>query len=241
MDVLADKGYHTGEELKRCKEENITTYVSPKAPSTKDIGLYPITDFTYNNETDSYTCPAGETLTTNNVWYSHSARGNTAAYKFRRYTTPACKQCALRQKCTKGERNGRCIDRSEYAETIGENKERINNNPGYYKKRQQVTEHQFGTLKRQRGFTFTLMKGKEKVLGEVGLEFIAYNLSRCVSILGWDEFVKALTDKALATILIKTRQFLSHFALLKPEKKILSFTKFENLLSGMALYSICMR
>jgi len=32
-----------------------------------------------------------------------------------------------------------------------------------------------GKLKRQRGFTFTLMKGKEKVFGEVGLEFIGYN------------------------------------------------------------------
>lgn len=236
MDVLADKGYHTGEELKKCKEENITCYVSPKAPSTKDIGLYPITDFSYNNETDSYACPAGETLTTNNVWYSHSARGNTSAYKFRRFTTPACKQCASLQKCTKGERNGRCIDRSEYAEIIEENKERINNNPGYYKKRQQVTEHQFGTLKRQRGFTFTLMKGKEKVLGEVGLEFIAYNLSRCVSILGWGDFIKTLTNRALALMLIEIKLFLSHFKPSKPGNKFLSFTKTENLTPYMALY-----
>lgn len=220
MDVLANKGYHTGEELKRCKDENIIIYVSPKAPSTKDIGLYPITDFTYIKETDSYTCPACETLTTNNVWYSRSARGNTASYKFRRYTTPACKQCALRQECTKGERNGRCIDRSEYAEIIEENKGRINNNPEYYKKRQQVTEHQFGTLKRQRGFTFTLMKGKEKVLGEVGLEFIAYNLSRCVSILGLGDFIKILTNRALALILIEIKLFLSHFKPSKPGNKI---------------------
>lgn len=234
MDVLADKGYHTGEELKKCKEENIICYVSPKAPSTKDIGLYPITGFSYSKETDSYTCPAGETLTTNNFWYSHSARGNTSAYRFRRFTTPACKQCKLRQECTKGEYNGRCIDRSEYAEVIDENKERINNNPEYYKKRQQVTEHQFGTLKRQRGFTFTLMKGKEKVLGEVGLEFIAYNLSRSVTILGWGKFIKALTDKALTLILIKIRLILSHFKPSKPKNNFLYFIKTENLSPNIA-------
>jgi len=67
------------------------------------------------------------------------------------------------------------IDRSEFAESIEKNNERVIANPNDYRQRQQLAEHPFGTLKRQRGFTFTLMKGKEKVLGEVGLEFIGYN------------------------------------------------------------------
>ena len=54
MNVLADKGYHTGEELTRCEKENITTYVSPKAPATRDTGLYPVTMFKYNNEREVY-------------------------------------------------------------------------------------------------------------------------------------------------------------------------------------------
>ena len=41
-----------------------------------------------------------------------------------------------------------------------------------------LAEHPFGTLKRQHGFIFTLMKWKEKVSGEVGLEFISYNSIR---------------------------------------------------------------
>jgi hypothetical protein len=36
------------------------------------------------------------------------------------------------------------------------------------------------------------MKGKTKVLGEFGLEFIGYNLTRCASILGLKELCKAL-------------------------------------------------
>ena len=67
--------------------------------------------------------------------------------------------------------------------------ERVEQNPDYYRQRQQIIEHVFGTLKRQRGFTHSLVKGKEQVLGEVGLMFIGYNLSRCASILG----IKALT------------------------------------------------
>jgi len=192
MDVLADKGYHTGGELLACEKENITTYVSPKAPSTKDSGLYPVTSFVYNREEDTYTCPAGEILTTNNIWYSHSNPGNKPPLRFRRYTTTACKTCENRHKCTKQKINGRAIDRSEYAESVEQNNARVIANPNYYRQRQQLAEHPFGTLKRQRGFTFTLMRGKEKVLGEVGLEFIGYNLTRCASILGFVELCNAL-------------------------------------------------
>jgi transposase len=209
MDVLADKGYHTGGELMECEKESITTYVSPKAPSTKDTGLYPVTSFVYNRADDTYTCPEGETLTTNNVWYNHNNPGNKPPLRFRRYTTTACKTCANRGKCTKQKINGRAIDRSEYAESMEKNNERVIANPNYYRQRQQLAEHPFGTLKRQRGFTFTLMRGKEKVLGEVGLEFIGYNLTRCVSILGFIELCKALKKCAFVVEGIISVPFLS--------------------------------
>jgi transposase len=194
MDLLADKGYHTGEELRRCEEENITTYVSPKAPSTRDTGLYPISIFKYNKEADTYTCPEGIELTTNNVWYQHSGDGKNAPYSFRRFITSECKGCTNREKCTNSKHNGRAIDRSEYADAIEQNNYRVVKNPEYYRQRQQLAEHPFGTLKRQRGFTFTLIKGKEKVLGEVGLEFICYNLTRCTTILGVAIIIKALKE-----------------------------------------------
>jgi len=213
INVLADKGYHTGEELKKCETENITTYVSPKAPSTPVTGLFPVTAFIYNAENDTYTCPAGEILATNHVWYKHSGKRKTEAYRFLRYTTHACKTCASRGQCTAGEKNGRAIDRSEYAAAIEANRERVIANPDYYRQRQQVTEHPFGTLKRQRGFTFTLMKGKEKVLGEVGLEFIGYNLKRCASILGLEGLCKALKKCCLPVFYLLFRTI---FSLFKP-------------------------
>ena len=52
-------------------------------------------------------------------------------------------------------------------------------------------EHQFGSLKRQRGFTYTMVRGKEKVLGEVSMAFISYNLGRAMSIMG----VEGLIDR----------------------------------------------
>lgn len=211
MDVLADKGYHTGIEISKCETENIKTYVSPKAPATKDTGLYPVTLFVYNNHNNTYTCPAGETLKTKNIWHRHSGQGKNAPYRFRRYTTNGCKTCPLRSKCTNGKQNGRAIDRSEYADAVEQNNQRVIANPNYYRQRQQLAEHPFGTLKRQRGFTFALVKSKEKVLGEVGLEFIGYNLTRCANLMGMEKLIKALIKCCLLVSSMKIRAILSHF------------------------------
>ena len=196
LNILADKGYHTGEELQKCRENGITTFVSAKAPSTMDIGLYPITDFKYDKKNDIYICPQGNTMHTNGTWHKHTDKDSSSrgAYTFRRFTTHACKTCGCRHLCTKGKNNGRYIDRSEYADVIEENNLRVIENPGYYRQRQQITEHMFGTLKRQRGFTHTNVRGKDKVLGEVGLMFIGYNLTRCVSVLGFDKLLKLLRE-----------------------------------------------
>jgi transposase len=217
MKVLADKGYHTGSELAQCSEDGITTYVSPKAPSTKDVGLYPITSFVYDKENDLYICPQGHSMHTNGTWHEHSdsRRNGKGAYRFQRYTIPACKVCTARSLCTKSKTNGRYIDRSEYAEVIEANARRVKNDTDYYRQRQQITEHPFGTLKRQRGFTYALVRKKENVLSEVALMFIGYNLGRCISIMGIEKLIKTLKECCL---LISTRQIWLILSLFNPIK-----------------------
>jgi len=211
ISALADKGYHTGEQLQQCVENKITTFVSPKEPSTKDIGLYPISMFSYNKEQDNYTCPKGSILKTKGTWYTHSdsRRGDTGSYRFKRYTTSDCRFCANRYKCTQSKRNGRVIDRHEYADAIEANAKRVNENAGYYRQRQEITEHPFGTIKRQRGYTHTNLRGKEKVLGEIGLLFIGYNLTRCMTMLGVPQLIKALRECCLLILRLINRLILS--------------------------------
>jgi hypothetical protein len=211
MDALADKGYHTGVQLEQCKDNNIKTFVSPKAPSTKNVGLYLVTDFVYHREEDKYICPQGHQMHTNGNWNHHSdgRKDGKGVFRFKRYHTPACKTCTSRHLCTRNKTKKRYIDRSEYAGTIDENAKRIEQNPDYYKLRKQITEHPFGTLKRQRGFTHTLVKGKEKVLGEVGLAFIGYNLSRCISILGAKKLIELLRGYITPLLIQENRHILS--------------------------------
>lgn len=172
------------------KRTDIITYVSPRESSTNNEELYPVENFGYNKNTDTYTCPAGYTLTTTGKWYRHSdSRKGRFSYRSKRYTASKCRECIERQHCTGGKHNGMAIDRSEYAEALKANTERVEQNPQYYRQRQQIIEHIFGTLKR--------VKGKENVLGEVGLMFIGYNLSRCVTILGAKNLIKLLRDRFL--------------------------------------------
>lgn len=203
MDVLADKGYHTGEKIRQCEQNGITTYVSPKEPASNDPDIFPITSFVYDTEKDCYTCPAGETLTTNGTWLTHSSKGYKSAYKFQRYNTRKCKTCELQPQCTKSKTNGRNIDRSEFAADVEQNNKRVKENPAYYKQRQQLAEHPWGTLKRQRGFDYVLTRGKKNVLGEVSLVFIGYNLSRFMQITEGINAFKELIKAVIAHICSK--------------------------------------
>ena len=148
-------------------------------------------DFKYDKIKDNYTCPDGKILTTN------GSVNNKAGHRVKHYKNrQACKSCPLRERCTKN-KNGRFIERSIYQEALEDNKKRVKENPEYYRLRQQITEHQFGTLKRQWGFTYVLMKGKQNVLSEVNLIMICYNLRRLMSILDPIELKNRLKELGL--------------------------------------------
>ncbi|MBB3186241.1 hypothetical protein FHX64_000404 [Microbacter margulisiae] len=66
--------------------------------------------------------------------------------------------------------------------------------------KQNLAEHPWGTLKRQRGFDYVLTRGKKKVLGEVGLVFIGYNLSRLEKIEGGINALKEFIMQMMALL-----------------------------------------
>jgi len=146
--LLADKGYHTGAELQQCQQENMVTHVAYKEqPSVKHISTEFLSEsFEYNKATDSYTCPAGATLTSLGTWHNKKGEASETSYRFKTYRTDACKSCSLKHQCTKLPK--RIIHRSEYQDAVDINDSNIKQNPQYYKRRQAIVEHPFGTLKR---------------------------------------------------------------------------------------------
>ena len=59
-----------------------------------------------------------------------------------------------------------------------------------YRKRQEINEHIFGTIKRVWGYYYTNLKGLKKVNGEWSLIMTVYNMKRTLNILGFDELMK---------------------------------------------------
>ena len=155
---------------------------------------YNVDQFIYHKEGDTYQCPQGNFLYTNGTWYNKGYD-----HKVKQYKTKACKHCPVREHCTKA-KNGRIIERSEFAEAILRNKLAIEQNKELYKRRQEIVEHPFGTIKRQWGFDYTLMKGKQKVDGDVGLIFIAYLFTRLMNILGLKGLMEAISSLILHLI-----------------------------------------
>ena len=192
--VLADKGYHTGAELLYCQQDNIITHVAYKEqPGVKHIAHEFLAEsFNYDNITDTYTCPAGATLTSLGTWHNKKGEANETSYRFKTYRTHACKTCSLKTQCTKLPK--RIIQRSEYQDAVDINDNNIKQNPHYYKRRQAICEHPFGTIKRHFGFTHTLLKGLQKVNGEMNLIMFCYNFMRTKNIMGFDKMLKAIQN-----------------------------------------------
>ena len=192
--VLADKGYHTGAELLHCQQDNMITHVAYKEqPSVKHIATEFLAEsFDYDKATDSYTCPAGATLTSLGTWHNKKGEAHETSFRFKTYRTAACKTCPLKTQCTKLPK--RIIQRSEYQDAVDINDNNIKQNPHYYKRRQAIVEHPFGTIKRHFGFTHTLLKGLQKVNGEMNLIMFCYNFMRTKNILGFEKMLKAIQN-----------------------------------------------
>ncbi len=194
LTVLADKGYHTGAELQQCQQQNMTTHVAYREQaSVKHISKGFLSEaFYYDKLTDSYTCPANEILTTAGTWYNKKGEGAEMSFRYKTYYTNACKTCPLKEQCTKMEK--RIIHRREYQDAVDVNNNNIKNNPHYYRRRQAICEHPFGTIKRQWGYNHTLLKGLQKVNGEMNLIMLCYNFMRTKNLLGYDKMLLALSN-----------------------------------------------
>ncbi|MBC7424359.1 MAG: transposase [Ferruginibacter sp.] len=86
------------------------------------------------------------------------------------------------------------IQRSEYQDAVDINDNNIKQNSQYYKRRQAICKHPFGTLKRHWGYTHTLLKGLQKVNGEMNLIMFCYNFMRTKNILGFNKMLKAINN-----------------------------------------------
>ena len=189
FDAVFDKGYHTAEQLHNCHELGIETHVAiPSPASNAPNKKYNVSEFIYNNEDDTYSCPAGKILTTNGNWY---VKKN---YRVKQYKTNQCASCAVKSQCTRS-KSQRLIERHEFAQALQRNRDALKNNPEIYPQRQAIVEHPFGTIKRPWGFDYIMTKkGIDRASADVGLIFIAYNMRRIINLIGIENLTSFLKE-----------------------------------------------
>ncbi len=192
--ALFDTGYHSGRELKKADDLGINVLVNvPSTPHANQIPdpNYCISNFVYDKENDTYTCPEGEILITNGNWCNARNKNGEVYYRFKNYGTVKCKECPVRSKCTINKK-GRRIKRSEYAENIQSNTKRMIDLKDKYRQRKSIVEHPFGTMKRQWGYDHIITKKYiKRATADVGLIFSCYNIKRLINILGIDALIES--------------------------------------------------
>ena len=184
LDAVADRGYFNGEEILACEEAGITvTLPKPMTSNSKAEGRFGKQDFRYVAEEDVYVCPAGERLA-----YSYTSEDKGSVVH--RYATKACRHCAIKHNCTKG--NERRIKRWEHEHIIEVVQRRLDEHPEKMRQRRETVEHPFGTIKARMGATHFLMKTLPKVATEMTLHVLAYNLTRVMNIMGVQPLLAAM-------------------------------------------------
>jgi transposase len=184
LNVLADRGYFSSEEIRQCHETGITAFV-PKCLTSgaKAAGRFDKAEFKYHPEADEYSCPAGQRL----IWRFARIEGGL---KLSRYWSSHCQQCEIKAKCTPGAY--RRVSRWEHQGILDEMQDRLDNNPDTMRIRSQTVEHPFGTLKAWMGATHFLTKTLKNVSTEMSLHVLAYNLKRVMNIIGSPALMEAM-------------------------------------------------
>jgi len=176
LNVVADRGYFSGDEILACDEAGITAYVpKPMTSSAKADGRFGKEDFIYDQKNNEYQCPAGKRLIWRFVRFE-------AGHNIHRYWSSDCPTCTIKEKCTPGQ--NRRVSRWEHEERLEAMQKRLDRAPDMMRIRRQTVEHPFGTFKAWMGATHFLTKTKDRVSTEMSLHVLAYNMKRVMKILG---------------------------------------------------------
>lgn len=196
LTVLADGGYYNGNTLKACEDDKIVAYVPlPKRTARlEEQDRISHKAFAYDMEADVYRCPAGKLLSPMKGRKTNGSR-TEIRYASRKAD---CGTCALRARCLPAKALTRTVARWEHEEVLERHRARMQDAQAQMRRRAELAEHPFGTLKCRAGYRHFLVRGFDKVRGEWGLMALCYNFTRVLNILGFDRFTAYLASRLQA-------------------------------------------
>ncbi|BFH11819.1 IS1182 family transposase [Paenibacillus melissococcoides] len=179
--VIADAGYGSEENYADLEEENVdgivkyNTYHQEKSKKWKQ-DVSKIDNWEYNEQTDTWTCPGGQSL----VFRYESKQKTESGYEIqlRHYQSQDCSNCPLKAACTKAKGNREIRVSMKYLRYKQQVREKLRSEEGYALSVRRMIEPEsvFGQMKNNRGFRRFLLRGLSKVSLEVGWLSLAHNL-----------------------------------------------------------------
>jgi len=148
--VVADTQYGTNENFAVCQERHIRSHMKDlRATYRNDAakrGIFKETDFRYDEEAESYICPAGQSL-------KRATNLDRGFYIFRS-NPKICQQCPLRSQCMKSKRHIRTLKRHVAHEAIerGRKESRSGWARRDRRRRKHLMEGSFAAATNQHGF-----------------------------------------------------------------------------------------
>jgi transposase len=177
--IGADRGYDTTPIHHGLKTLEITGYISPIEYDTA-FKTTSYKEFTYNQETDTYTCQNNKELSFTHLYHTKGQYYKTYSAK-----TKDCKVCPFREKCFGKTATRRTISRPIAHELLEENIQRAQTDE--YKLVQKLRrvwcEGSFGTMKIKHNLYKTYKRGIQKILEQCLFSALALNLKRIVRVM----------------------------------------------------------
>ena len=204
LKVVADSGYYDAQQIEACEAEGIEPYVPKRETSSCAArGLFSKDQFQYDPVADCYICPAGQKLTFRTA-APKSSEGPGSTHYRRHYATNACKGCPARSQCTTN-KTGRVIYRWDHEEVLERMAKRVISNRQLMKRRKEIVEHPFGTMKFWNNQGHFLARGLGKVQAEFSLMALAHNIKRVLNLVGVPAMIEALAlaSEALVPAFLK--------------------------------------
>lgn len=182
--LLADGGYFKIDDLAKCEEQGWEVFVPPYPERKNRAGMYPVSEFIYDKESDTYCCPAGKTL------HRHGNYTKGSATYWTYYDTQACRECPFKDQCTGSAY--RKIHRHENEATVARMRERLSASPEMYRRRAAIVEHPLGSMMFWNEGRNLLCRGIELANAELSMSALAYNFKRAVKVAGLQKLLAAM-------------------------------------------------
>ena len=172
--TLADAGYHSGAVLEECARRGSTVVMSESSRRLAKHHPYHKDRFVYDERTDSYRCPHGQTLVPSGTMCG--TRGPRR--RVYRPTGAICRACPAFGVCTRDKLNGRSLTIGPYEAAIRRHRAWMSTRQAKEasRRRKHLIEPVFGIIKEQQGARRFLLRGLVNVGAEWAVLATAFNL-----------------------------------------------------------------